>query len=50
MNPEKGHKDDQKAGEPFLQRQAEGVGVVQPGEDKASGRPYSVLPIPKGDV
>lgn len=30
-------------------KQAEGDGVVQPGEEKALGRPYSGLPGPKGD-
>ena len=29
------------------ERQAERVGVVQPGEEKALGRPYSSLPVPK---
>lgn len=28
--------------------EAEGVGVVQPGEEKAQGRPYSNLPVTKG--
>ena len=27
---------------------AEGVGVVQPGEEKALGRPYSGLPVLQG--
>lgn len=31
-------------------RQTEGVGVVQPGDGKAPGRPDSSLPIPKGDI
>ena len=39
-----------EAGEPLLWRQAERVGVVQPGEEKASGRPYSSLSVPKGDL
>ena len=30
-----GHKDDQRAAAPPLQRQAEGAGLVQPGGDKA---------------
>ena len=38
-----GHGDDQGAGAPLL-----GVKVVQPGEEKAPGRPYSGLPVPKG--
>jgi len=35
--PEKGHKDDQRAGAPLLGGQAERVGAVQPGEEKAPG-------------
>ena len=30
-----GHKDDQRTGAPFLRRQAEGAGLVQPGDEKA---------------
>ena len=33
--PQEGHKDDQRAGAPSLQRQAGGAGLVQPGEEKA---------------
>jgi len=36
-DPEKGHKDDQGAGAPPLQRQAEGARLIQPGEEKAAG-------------
>ena len=32
-----GHKDDPRAGAPLLRGQAEGVGAVQPGEEKAPG-------------
>ena len=32
-----GHEDDPRAGAPLLQGQAEGVGAVQPGEEKAPG-------------
>ncbi|GAB0185906.1 triadin [Grus japonensis] len=46
-SPEEGHKDDQRAGAPLLRREAERVGVVQPGEEKAPGRPYSSLPVPE---
>ena len=35
--PEEGHKDAQRAAAPPLQRQAEGAGLVQPGEEKAAG-------------
>ncbi|GAB0196735.1 mitochondrial enolase superfamily member 1 [Grus japonensis] len=34
-----GHGDDARAGAPLPWRQAERVGVVQPGEEKAAGRP-----------
>jgi len=37
----------QKTGAPLLQGKAERIGVVQPGEDKAAGRPYSSLPVPE---
>ena len=36
---EEGHKDNQRAGAPPLQEQAEGAGALQPGEEKeGSGR------------
>ena len=35
--PEKGHKDDHGAGAPPLRGQAEGAGLIQPGEEKAAG-------------
>ena len=41
-------EEGQRAGAPLLWRQAERVGVVQPGEEEAPGRPYSSLPVPKG--
>ncbi|GAB0187909.1 hypothetical protein GRJ2_001256200 [Grus japonensis] len=34
-----GHGDDPRAGAPLLWRQAKRVGLVQPGEEKAPGRP-----------
>ena len=36
---EEGHENDQRAGVPLLQRQAEGAGIIQPGKDKALGLP-----------
>jgi len=39
MDPEEGHKNDQRTGAPLLQGKAERVAVVQPGEQKAAGRP-----------
>jgi len=41
--PEEGHKNDPRAGTPLLGGKAERVGVVQPGEGKAPGRPYCGL-------
>ena len=35
--PEESHKDNQRAGAPPQRRQAEGAGLVQPGEKKAAG-------------
>jgi len=34
--PEEGHEDYQRAGAPPLRRQAEGAGLIQPGEEKAA--------------
>ena len=34
---QRSHKDDQGAAAPLLRRQAEGAGLVQPGEEKAAG-------------
>ncbi|KAK4827360.1 hypothetical protein QYF61_017285 [Mycteria americana] len=48
--PEEGHENDPRAGAPLLRGQAERVGVVQPGEEKAAGRPYSSLPVLKGGL
>ncbi|PKU42453.1 rna-directed dna polymerase from mobile element jockey-like [Limosa lapponica baueri] len=45
--PVEGHKNGQRAGAPLLQGQAERAGVVQPGEEKALGRPYGSLPVLK---
>jgi len=45
--PEEGHKDGPRAGTPLLGGQAERVGAVQPGEGKASGRPYCSLLVHK---
>ena len=35
--PEENHKDDQRAEASHIKRQAEGAGLVQPGEEKAAG-------------
>jgi len=48
--PEEGHKDDPRDGAPLLWGKAERVGAVQPGEQKAAGRPYSSLPVPEGGL
>ena len=47
MSPEEGHEDYQRAGVPLLQRQAERVRVVQPGEERVLGRPYIGLLVPQ---
>ena len=39
VGPEEGHKDAQRAGA-LLWRKVEEVGLVQPGEEKALGRPH----------
>ena len=45
-----GHKNDQRDGTPLLRREAERVGAVQPGEEKAVGRPYCGLSVLKGGL
>jgi len=47
VGPEVGHKDDPRDGAPLLCGKAERVGVVQPGEKKAVGTPYSSLSVPE---
>ena len=37
--PEEGHKDDQRAGAPILQGQAERAGTLWPGEEEAPDIP-----------
>ncbi|KAJ7408923.1 protein themis isoform x2 [Willisornis vidua] len=46
MSPEDGHQDDWRNGAPLLQRKAERTGTVQPGEEKALGKPQCSLPVP----
>ena len=48
--PKEGHEDDQRAGAPPLQGQAERAGALQPGEEKALRRPYSGLSVPEGGL
>ena len=48
MGPEEGHEDDQRAGAPLLWRQAEGSGLIQPGEEKVPGKPHYGLSKVKG--
>jgi len=50
VGSEGGHEDDKGAGEPPLRGQAERVGVVQRGEKKALGTPFSGLPVFKGGL
>ena len=44
----RGHSNDPRAEAPLLRGQAERAGAVQPGEEKAPGRPYCSLPVLKG--
>ena len=46
--PEEGYKNDLQAGTPLLWGKAERVGVVQTGEERALGRPYSSLSVSEG--
>jgi len=48
--PEEGHKSYQRAGTPLLRGKSQGVGAVQPGEEKALGTPYSSLLVPEGGL
>ena len=41
----RGHTNDQRAGTLLLGGKAERGGCVQPGEEKAAGRPYCSLPV-----
>ena len=45
--PEKGHKNNPRAGTPFLWGKAERAGAVQARQEKASGRPYYCLAVLK---
>lgn len=47
-DPEESLKNDQRGGTALLWRQARGFGVVQPGKEKTSGRPYCSFSIYKG--
>ena len=46
--PEEDHKEDLRAGAPLPWGKAERVGSVQPGEEKALGKPCCSLPVPEG--
>ena len=48
--PKEGYKNDPRAGAPLLRGQAERVGLVQPGEEKAVGRPDCSLSVLKGSL
>ncbi|KAK4805526.1 hypothetical protein QYF61_004466 [Mycteria americana] len=48
--PEEGHENDARDGAPLLRGQTDRVGVVQPGEEKAVGRPSSSLPVLQGGL
>ncbi|KAJ7404245.1 rna-directed dna polymerase from mobile element jockey-like [Pitangus sulphuratus] len=48
--PEEGHRNGQRAGALLLRGQVERVGVVQPEEKKAPGRPHHGLSVLKGGL
>jgi len=48
VGPEEGHKNEQRDGASLLRGQAEGVGAVQPGEEKVMGRPIAAFQYLKG--
>ena len=50
MGPKEGREDDQKAGEPPLQGQAERAGALQPGKEKAPGGPCCDFLVPTGNL
>ena len=50
VHPEEGHKNDPRDGTPLLHEKAERAGAVQPGEEKALGRPESGLSVSKGEL
>ena len=45
-----GHNNDPRAGTPLLLGKAGRAGAVQPGKEKAAGRPYCSLPVLKGGL
>jgi len=47
VGPGEDHKNDQRYGVLLLWGEAERVGVIQPGEEKAAGRPYFSISILK---
>ena len=48
--PEEGHKDDQRAGAPLLERNVEGTGIVCVGEEKALEIAHDSLPRLEGSA
>lgn len=49
-SPAKGHQAGQGAGEHSIWGEAQGAASVQPGGEKAQGRPYRCLQLPGGTV
>ena len=41
--PAEGYEDDEETGASLLRGEAEGAGLVQPGEEKAESGPYQYL-------
>jgi len=50
IQAEEGHEDDQRVGVPLLWRKADGIKIVQPGEEKAPGRPHCGLLVLAGSL
>ena len=48
--PEKGHRVDQRAGASAVRGQANRVGAIQPGKEKALGGHYSGILVPEGGL
>lgn len=46
VGPQEGQKSNQRAATPSLMGKAEGIQALQPGEEKAPGRPHCSLSVP----
>ena len=50
VGPKEGHENHERDEAPLLRGQAERVGVIEPGGEKAAWRPYCGLSIHKGGI